>query len=418
MSFPPPTEKQARLIWAALTGLAIGLIIALAAAFIWGLGRVLGILSPVLWPLAVAGVMACLLDPVVGFFQRKGLSRAKSIACVFGIAMLILAAVFGSIGPQLVKETRQLAGQIPGYVEELEKRADHWANNPPKWVTNPPPLLHRFFKRDSSTKENGNPAPSTNAMPAAATIGSASNINTSTNAPTFLGNTLDDKTVQSVKNWLANAAAKTGVWLFGRVTAWLGVVIGLVLVPFYGFYLLLEQRKIETKWMDYLPVRDSNFKNELVFVLRSFENYLVAFFRGQVLVGICEGILYTIGFLIIGLPYALLLGAAATVLTIIPFLGAIVLSIISLIIAVVHFGDWLHPLLVLAVVVVVQTLESVVISPKIMRGRVGLHPLTIIVAVMAGTTLLGGLLGGILAIPLTAAMKVILTRYVWKKRDA
>jgi len=71
---------------------------------------------------------------------------------------------------------------------------------------------------------------------------------------------------------------------------------------------------------------------------------------------------------------------------------------------------------VLGVVVVIQTLESAVISPKIMGDRVGLHALVIIVAVMVGTELLGGLLGGILAIPLAAALRVILFRYVWKKR--
>ena len=66
----------------------------------------------------------------------------------------------------------------------------------------------------------------------------------------------------------------------------------------------------------------------------------------------------------------------------------------------------------------VQTLEGLVISPKIIGDRVGLHPLTIIIAVMVGTTLLGGLLGGILAIPLTAALRVVMFRYVWKKREA
>ncbi len=70
----------------------------------------------------------------------------------------------------------------------------------------------------------------------------------------------------------------------------------------------------------------------------------------------------------------------------------------------------------LSVVAVVQSLEGTVISPKIMGDRVGLHPVSIIVAVMAGTTLLGGLLGGILAIPLTAALRVVMFRYVWKRR--
>ena len=90
----------------------------------------------------------------------------------------------------------------------------------------------------------------------------------------------------------------------------------------------------------------------------------------------------------------------------------------ALILAIVQFGDWQHPLLVLAVFAVVQTLEGLVISPKIMGGRVGLHPVTIIIAVMVGTTLLGGLLGGILAIPLTAALRVVMFRYVWKREGA
>jgi predicted PurR-regulated permease PerM len=154
-----------------------------------------------------------------------------------------------------------------------------------------------------------------------------------------------------------------------------------------------------------------------VFILDSINGYLIAFFRGQVLVAIIDGILYGTGFLIIGLPYAVLLGVMAIFLTIIPFLGAIVTFVVSLIIAVVQYGDWLHPLLVLVVFSIVQTLESLVISPKILGDRVGLHPVTIIISVMVGTTLLGGLLGGILAIPLTAALRVVMFRYVWKRPE-
>jgi predicted PurR-regulated permease PerM len=106
----------------------------------------------------------------------------------------------------------------------------------------------------------------------------------------------------------------------------------------------------------------------------------------------------------------------ATFLTIIPFLGAILTCVTAFIIAVVAFGDWQHPLLVLAVFAVVQALEGLVIQPKIMGDRVGLHPVTIIIALMVGTTLLGGILGGMLAIPLTAALRVVMFRYVWKSR--
>jgi predicted PurR-regulated permease PerM len=145
---------------------------------------------------------------------------------------------------------------------------------------------------------------------------------------------------------------------------------------------------------------------------------LIAFFRGQVLVAICDGILYTIGFFCVGVPFAFLLGAMAIVLTMIPFLGAMVTCVAALIIAFAQYGDWQHPALVLVVFAIVQILEGVVISPKIMGDRVGLHPLTIIIAVMIGTTLMGGILGGILAIPLTAALRALLVRYVWKIRTA
>jgi predicted PurR-regulated permease PerM len=124
-------------------------------------------------------------------------------------------------------------------------------------------------------------------------------------------------------------------------------------------------------------------------------------------------VLYTIGFLCAGLHYAFLLGFAAVLLSMIPFLGAIVLCVTALALAFVQFGDWTHPLLILGVFAVVQTLEGLVISPRIIGDRVGLHPLVIIIAVMTGTTLLGGILGGVLAIPLAAALRVLLFRYVW-----
>jgi len=203
----------------------------------------------------------------------------------------------------------------------------------------------------------------------------------------------------------------------GFVGSVFGVIAGLSLIPIYAFYLLLEKHGIAARWRDYLPVQDSKFKDELAFVISSINEYLVVFFRGQVLVALCDGILYTIGFLAIGLPYAVIIGVMATFLTIIPFLGAITTCVVALVIALVSSGNWHQPALVLAVFALVQTLEGFVIQPKIIGDRVGLHPLTIIIALMVGTTLLGGILGGILAIPLTAALRVIMFRYVWKKRE-
>lgn len=397
----PPTERQARIIWLGLTGLAIAALLFVLVLFIWGLNQVLDVLSPVLWPLAVAGVIGYLLDPVVDFFERKGFSRAWAIVSVFALALLIVAGVLAIIIPPIVDQTRQFVARVPHISENVEQRVEKWLNSPPEW-------FQKYFKYESRAPEAAPPpvAPTNN-------IPSAAGTNAVPAAPAAPPSGTTDSlgtTIQSATSWLARFLPKAA----SRLVSWFGVLVGLALVPIYAFYLLLEKQGIRSKWTNYLPVKDSTAKDELIFILSSINDYLIAFFRGQVLVAVCDGFLYGLGFFIIGLPYAILLGAAAMVLTIVPLIGAIIIFAIALVIALVQFGDWQHPLLVVAVFSTVQALEAFVVSPRIMKGRVGLHPLTIIIAVMIGTTLLGGLLGGVLAIPLTAVLRVLMERYVWK----
>lgn len=385
MNLKPPTANQTRIIWFALTGLAAGTVVALVVAGVWGLGRVLDLLSPVLWPLAIAAVVACLLSPLVDWLEKRNVPRVRAIILVFVVAFAMFVGVLASVIPQVVVETQQLAAKVPEYSERLQQRIG-------KFIAEPPDFLRRFLPAQTNTATDANPS----SNPANPTLASAT-------------------------TWLTESLPKMGSWLLGqvgKVASGFGVLAGLVLIPVYAFYFLLEQRSIQRHWKEYLPVRESQTKEELVFVLDSIKQYLVAFFRGQVLVAMCDAVLYTIGFLIVGVNYAFLLGFVAVFLTMIPFLGAIVICITALTLAFVQYGDWAHPLMVLSVFAVVQTLEGLVISPKVMGDRVGLHPLAIIIAVMTGTTLLGGLLGGVLAIPLAAALRVIMFRYVWKKRDA
>ena len=99
MNLPPPTDRQARILWAALTGLAIATLVVLVVALLWGTGRVLHVLSPVIWPLAVAAVIAYLLDPIIDFLQRKGAPRARAIAVVFAMVLLFMVGLVGSVVP-------------------------------------------------------------------------------------------------------------------------------------------------------------------------------------------------------------------------------------------------------------------------------------------------------------------------------
>ena len=369
-------------MWFALTGFAVATVVGLIVALVWGLGKLLNALNPVLWPLAVAAIVACLLNPVVDWLERRKVPRLRAVILVFVMALALLAGVLGSVIPQVVVETHQLLSNIPEY----SGRSHNWVN---ELIAKPPDFLRRLLPQQSSGAD---------------TTSSAS---------------LNQQSLAAATSSLFESLPKMGSWLlgqFGKVASGFGILVGLALVPVYAFYFLLEKRGIQGHWKDYLPVRDSFLKEELVFVLSAIKQYLIAFFRGQVLVAICDSVLYTIGFLSIGLNYAFLLGFAAVFLMLIPFLGAIILCIMALTLTLVQYGDWMHPLMVLGLFGLVQTVESLFISPKIMGDRVGLHPLVIIIAVMTGTTLLGGLLGGILAIPLAAALRVIMFRYIWKKR--
>jgi predicted PurR-regulated permease PerM len=409
----PPSPKQSKIIWFSITALAIAVMAGLVASGVWALGRVLQLLAPVLWPLALGGVLAYLLDPLVDVLVARRIPRARAISLVFVTACALVVGIFLSFVPQVVGEARLFAERVPAYSHKLRQRLDSWATNPPVVVRRVLAARDLFVRQSNSVPDSMFPV---DPLPE----GTTNALATTPLPPTARVSGISPETLRSFTAWVGNLLPGFGSWAadqLGRVTGWFGVLVGLCLVPIYAFYFLLEKQGIERQWTEYLPVRTSWFKEEIVFCLRAVNDYLVVFFRSQVLVALCDGFLYTVGFLMIGLPYAFLLGLMGTLLTMIPFIGAIVTCTTALVVAFAASGSWESPALVLAVFGVVQTLEGLVISPKIMGDRVGLHPLTIIVAVMVGTQLLGGILGGILAIPLTAALRVIMFRYVWRARQ-
>lgn len=434
MNFPPPTPPQARTIWFALTGLSVTLTICIIGSVLLGLRYLVTVLAPVLWPLAVAGVISYILDPVVEWLARRGIPRIRGVLLVFVAVVVVAMLLVRSVVPGLLSEIRVLVERVPRYVRTAQVRIDDWINHPPPSLQRllPPEWQHKLGIQHPNIIST-NSAGMTNAWVNPGLVDAngepevvlsvtnlLSNLSTPTADSPWWLKVLDQKTLKSAGGWFAAVAPDIGGWLagqLGRVASWLGLVVGLALVPVYTFYFLVEKRGISSQWTTYLPVTNSRFKDELVFVLTSINEYLVVFFRGQVLVAMADGLLYTIGFLSIGLSYSLLLGVIATVLSIIPFLGTIVTFVLAMLIALLQYGDWTHVLLVLTIFGAVQTMEALVLQPKIIGDRVGLHPLTIIIALMVGTTLLGGILGGILAIPLTAALRVIMFRYVWNSRE-
>ena len=106
----------------ALTALAAAVLIAFACAVVWGLGTLLDVLSPVLWPLALAGVLACLMSPLVDWLEKRNVPRQRGIILVFVVVCGVVAAVLASVIPQLVEETQELVAKVPEYSTRLQQR--------------------------------------------------------------------------------------------------------------------------------------------------------------------------------------------------------------------------------------------------------------------------------------------------------
>ena len=387
MAFPPPTEKQAKILWTSITALAVGILLTLIAALLLGVAWVANTLSSVLIPLASAGIVAYLLDPLVDWFHKKrGMQRQSAIILVFTIALMLVGGLVASIVPALIGQANKLTTEFPKKAKVFQQKVSNLASP------------------DTSNS-------STNASPDTVWF------ETSKEWAKSVG-----LTNEKAREITVSAVSKISAWLLEqlkKVTSLFGFLAGLALVPVYVFYFLLEKRSIKRNWTDYLPVRESKVKDEIVFVLHSINDCMIVFFRSQVLVAMCVGTLLTVGFLALGLDYAILLGVMAGLLGIIPYLGVALSIIPAFILSMVQFvpdGDWLKPILILVWFAAVQAMEGFFISPKIIGDRVGLHPLTIIIAIMIGTTLLGGIVGGVLAIPLTAVLRTLMFRYVWVDR--
>ena len=440
MSFPPPGKHQARIVWLALTTLAVAVMLAFVGGILWALGWVLHRLSAVLVPLAFALILAYILDPVAAYFERKKMSRLWAVCFVFTLGVVLFSAVLGSVLPDLRRESRKLVEDLPKNVDAIRSKADYFLQESPLArqlrqslrMASGQPLVNSRNPMPPPKRAKAPPvatnSPNTNGVEISLNLTLADPTNdpnaTQTNAINISASTqqlktaLDTPLSQTVLPGLTRALVFVAKWFttqLSNLTTWVEFLIGFVLVPVYLFYFLLEKESITRSWHDYLPMKESTVKNETVFVLRSINDCMIVFFRGQVLVALCVGVLLAAGYMLLGLNYAILLGIVAAVLGIVPYLGTITSLLLALAVAAIQFEDWTHPLCVVGIAAVVKLLEDFIISPKIIGERSGLHPLTIILAVLIGTTLLGGFIGALLAIPLTAALRTLMFRYVWTR---
>jgi predicted PurR-regulated permease PerM len=359
----------------------------------------------------VAGVLAYLLEPGVEWLERRGLSRQRSVLLAFAVFTLAIGGLGWWIVVKLDDPARHLADRVPVYYAKAQKAVVDFSAK---------------IEKDYNIKL----LPRTEVAAPASEAGSSA-------APAAAkeGGDGSDPDLQALLrgDWVKTNLPKVPgiIWSFltksvGGFLGVFGFLLSFIIVPLYLYYFLIESAKIQQRWSDYLPLRASAFKDELVSCLNEINSYLVAFFRGQLFVSMINGIATGIGLMIVGLDFGLLLGLALCLAGIIPYLGIALCWIPAVIIASVQGGSgwipadpwWVMPLVVTGVFALVQQVDALFITPRIVGEAVGLHPLTVIVSVFVWGLLLGGLLGAILAVPLTASVKVLFQRYVWRARIA
>jgi predicted PurR-regulated permease PerM len=317
-------------------------------------------LAPVITPFALSAALAYLGDPLVDRLERLRvlrwpISRTAAVVVVFAL-MTAACGLFLLIAlPLLSEQVRHLAERTPAIVAWLLGTALPWLQDKlglGALELDPQSLAEaaRAYWKEASSALLG-------------VLGTVS------------------RGGQAVLNWLLN----------------------LVLIPVVTFYLLRDWDRLTEGVLGLLP---RSLEPTVKTIGREIDEVLGSFIRGQLMVMLALGLTYALGLGLVGLDLAVIIGAGAGLLSIVPYLGTFVGVVAALIAAVFQFQDVLHPVLVLAVFAAGQSLEGMVFTPRLVGDRIGLHPVAVIFAVLAGGQLFG-FLGILLALPVAAALNVL-----------
>jgi predicted PurR-regulated permease PerM len=357
------SERQRSTVAAAITIVAAVVIVVAVGGLFWLIGAFFSRFSNVFLPLAVAGVAALVFQPYYEWLRDKlKLGRVLALIALFLSAVIPLTAFFWFFGALLVDQVSGLVSNLP-----------EWSQAVSAWV-----------------KER---------------------------APRFVEFVQNHPYLQSVRAVLSGQQGTIveGLEAFGRgalsagagAVSAVGALMCWVVTPIYFAFFLWVDKKGAFDIERYLTFLKPETRRDVAYLANQFVEIIVAFFRGQLVIAFLQGVLYAIGFTLVGLKYGFIIGLLLGFLNIIPYLGSIIGLGTALPLAFFQSGGGLlKVVLVLVVFTVVQLIESYILTPKIMGDRTGLHPIVIILAIFFWGSALSGITGMILAIPLTAFLVV------------
>lgn len=324
--------------------LAIVLLAMLVGVVTWSLAQILSIFYKLVLPLSVAGILALVLYPVVDSLEAR--LRIPRVVAVSLVLLVLTIAVVGAVillVPTLIRQIGQFTDTVPAMISG-------WQDY----------LTGRFPEVTKAVSERVESGELTEMVPDIQDTGK-------------------------------------------KVASYIGVIIGLGFVPLFLFFMLLSGDRLHGHAREVFSVFSAPTQQRIMYFMDVFVGHVTAFFQGQLVIAVIMGAMLATGFSLIGLKGGLLIGLVLGLLNIVPFLGTLVGLIVVLPMA--YFQpDGSLQLLGLSVLVfgIVQLIESWLLTPKIMSDRSGLPPALVVIAVLFWGTALGGVIGMILAVPLTA----------------
>ncbi len=349
-------QKVARIAILCVSICAIG---GFAIAVFKILGAFLDKFGAVIWPLALAVILSFILKPAVDFMADK-LKVGRTAACWIMMAFLVvvITGCLVAVLPAFISEICAFAASMPDLFSKVSARiVEHF-----------PQLKDIIAEKTAALKDIA----------------------------------LKNLSLETVAGYVGNFF-KTAASATGGAVSFASFVAAFAVAPIYLYYMLTSRFDFFAFLENNIEFMSPKMKADAIFFARRFASIMSAFFRGQVLIAFIMGLLIGLGLTVVGVRFGFLLGFTAGMLNIIPYFGTIVG--LGTILPTAFFqpgGGLITVALALCVFVAVQMLEGYFLTPKIMGGKTGLHPTVIIFSVFFWGIALDGILGMILAIPLTA----------------
>ncbi len=328
----------------------------LAFVFTLGSAWLVYLLAPILMPFAFAAMLAYLGDPLTDKLETYRLSRTNAVLVVFSVMTLVFVMVLLLLVPLLENQVGHFVSNLPAYVTWLNETVIPWTQRRFHLGIRPVNLNQIINLVKGHWEQAG-----------------------------------------GIAATLMSSVSYSG----GVIAEWL---MNLLLIPVVTFYLLRDWDDLIVKIHDLLPRRIVPTATKLA---REVDTVLSAFVRGQLYVMLALGTIYSVGLWITGLDLALLIGLLAGLVSFVPYLGSIIGITVACVAALVEFHDFVQLIPVATVFVIGQALEGMVLTPMLVGDKIGLHPVAVMFAVLAGGQLFG-FLGILLALPVASVIMVLL----------